>query len=69
LICGHPAARAGDIASSWTQILTGHLPSNVPIVVGSPTVLIGGKPAARSGDATASGDQIVVGCPTVVIGP
>jgi len=41
----------------------------VPIVVGSPTVLIGGKPAARSGDVTASGDRIVVGCPTVVIGP
>jgi uncharacterized Zn-binding protein involved in type VI secretion len=65
LICGMPAARAGDMATS--RIGSTQIPTNVAIVTGSPTVLIGGLPAARIGDVTANGDRIVVGCPTVVI--
>ena len=37
------------------------------IIMGSPTVLIGGMPAARMGDSTAHGGVIVMGCPTVII--
>jgi uncharacterized Zn-binding protein involved in type VI secretion len=69
LICGKPAARVGDMVTSLTQVGPAQVRTNVAIVSGSPTVLISGKPAARIGDVTANGDQIVVGCPTVVIGP
>jgi uncharacterized Zn-binding protein involved in type VI secretion len=62
LICGKPAARAGDLALSAGQ-------APAPIIGGSPTVLIGGKPAARVGDSMANGAKIAVGCPTVLIGP
>jgi uncharacterized Zn-binding protein involved in type VI secretion len=37
------------------------------IIIGAPTVLIGGQPAARMGDATAHGGVIVLGCFTVII--
>jgi hypothetical protein len=38
------------------------------IVMGSPTVLIGGLMAARIGDPTAHGGTIILGCFTVMIG-
>jgi uncharacterized Zn-binding protein involved in type VI secretion len=38
------------------------------IILGSPTVMIGGMLAARMGDATAHGGTIVLGAPTVLIG-
>ncbi len=60
LICGQPAARAGDLASCVGPPDT--------IVRGSATVLICGKQAARLGDGTAHGGSIVAGCPTVLIG-
>jgi len=69
LICGLPAARAGDSALSQVQTGPVLVPAPTTIVGGSATVLIGGKPAARSGDSTANGDRIVGGCPTVIIGP
>jgi hypothetical protein len=55
-----PAARV-------TDMLTCVGPPDV-IVMGSPTVLIGGLMAARLGDPTAHGGVIVLGCPTVMIG-
>src|SRR3989304_4339668 len=57
---GKPAARLGDPTVHGGSI-----------VVGCPTVLIGGMPAARMGDmATCAGppDSIAMGCPTVLIG-
>jgi len=39
------------------------------ILMGSPTVLIGGLQAARVLDPTAHGGMIVLGWPTVLIGP
>jgi hypothetical protein len=39
------------------------------IIIGSPTVLIGGQPAARQNELTAHGGTIVTGFPTVLIGP
>ena len=38
------------------------------IVMGSPTVMIGGMAAARMGDTTAHGGSIVLGVMTVLIG-
>jgi uncharacterized Zn-binding protein involved in type VI secretion len=58
---GIPAARVGDMCTCVGPPDT--------ILVGSPTVLIGGMMAARIGDATAHGGVIVVGLPTVLIGP
>jgi uncharacterized Zn-binding protein involved in type VI secretion len=55
-----PAARV-------TDMLTCVGPPDV-IIMGSPTVLIGGLMAARMGDPTAHGGVIVLGCPTVMIG-
>jgi hypothetical protein len=55
-----PAARVGDMA-----LCVGPPDS---IVMGSPTVLIGGMMAARIGDPTAHGGVIVAGLPTVLIG-
>ena len=55
-----PAARMGDVTAHGGSI-----------VMGFPTVLIGGQPAARMGDmATCTGppDTIAAGCPTVLIG-
>jgi uncharacterized Zn-binding protein involved in type VI secretion len=67
-ICGKPAARVGDMASSQTQAPKGPVVRvRVKIVSGSPTVLIAGQPAARVGDATSNGDKILTGCPTVLI--
>lgn len=60
LICGVPAAVAGDICTCVGPPDT--------IVKGSMTVLIGGKPAARMGDTTAHGGSIVLGSPMVQIG-
>lgn len=60
LICGLPAARAGDQA-----ICVG--PPDT-ISAGSSTVRIGGLPAARLGDNTAHGGTITGGCATVKIG-
>jgi uncharacterized Zn-binding protein involved in type VI secretion len=39
------------------------------VVMGSPTVLVGGRPLARMMDPTAHGGMIVVGAPTVIVGP
>lgn len=39
-----------------------------PVVMGSPTCLVGGMPAARMGDTTGHGGSIVMGFPTVLIG-
>jgi hypothetical protein len=55
-----PAARVTDTATCVG-------PPDV-IVMGSPTVLIGGLMAARIGDPTAHGGVITVGEPTVMIG-
>jgi uncharacterized Zn-binding protein involved in type VI secretion len=55
-----PAARVGDM-------LTCVGPPD-SIVMGSPTVKIGGMMAARLGDPTAHGGTITLGCPTVNIG-
>lgn len=55
-----PAATVGDMC-----VCVGPPDS---IIMGSPTVFIGGKMAARMGDPTAHGGVIVVGCPTVLIG-
>ncbi len=60
IICGMPAAVAGDMA-----VCSGPPDS---VIMGSTTVMIGGKPAARQGDPTAHGGTIVAGCPTVIIG-
>lgn len=38
------------------------------ILMGEPSVLIGGRPAARLTSTTAHGGTIIVGCPTVLIG-
>lgn len=55
-----PAATVGDMC-----VCVGPPDS---IMMGSPTVFIGGKMAARMGDPTVHGGVIVVGCPTVLIG-
>jgi len=60
LICGQPAARAGDMCTCASA------PDS--IAQGSATVLIGGAPAARMGDPTVHGGSIVQGAPTVIIG-
>jgi uncharacterized Zn-binding protein involved in type VI secretion len=39
------------------------------IIMGSPTVLVGGLPLARMMDPTAHGGMIVAGAPTVLVGP
>jgi len=60
LIHDEPAARVGDRAKC-----------NAPpdtIVMGEPSVLVGGKPAARVGDPTSHGGVIVAGCSCVQIG-
>lgn len=69
LICGLPAARVGDSATSFVLNGPVSVPTTVTIATGSPTVLIAGKSAARVGDTTTNGDKIIAGCPTVVIGP
>jgi uncharacterized Zn-binding protein involved in type VI secretion len=56
-----PAARATDMC-----VCAG--PPDI-IVMGSPTVLIGGLPAARMTSLTAHGGTVVMGYPTVLIGP
>jgi uncharacterized Zn-binding protein involved in type VI secretion len=60
LIGGLPAARVTDLATCVGPPDT--------IIIGSPTVLIGGLMAARIGDQTAHGGVIILGCPTVMIG-
>lgn len=65
-----PAARATDM-HTCPQV-TGIVPHvGGPIVMGAPTVLIGGLPAARVSDpVTCVGppDSIIMGSPTVLIG-
>jgi uncharacterized Zn-binding protein involved in type VI secretion len=39
------------------------------IIMGSPTVLVGGRPLARMMDPTAHGGMIMIGAPTVLVGP
>ena len=55
-----PAARVTDLATCVG-------PPDA-ILMGSPTVLIGGLMAARMGDPTVHGGVIVMGAPTVMIG-
>ena len=65
-----PAARMGDMHTC--PMVTGTVPHvGGPIVMGQPTVLIGGMPAAGAGDmATCVGppDTIAMGSTTVLIG-
>jgi len=65
-----PAARVGDM--HVCPMVTGVVPHvGGPILVGCPTVIIGGKPAARVGDTvtcTGPPDVILMGSFTVVIG-
>ncbi len=65
-----PAARIGDMHTC--PMVEGVIPHvGGPIVVGMPTVLIGGSPAARMGDTAVcigSPDTIAGGNPTVLIG-
>jgi uncharacterized Zn-binding protein involved in type VI secretion len=60
LVGGVPAATVGDMATCVG-------PPDV-ILMGSPTVFIGGKMAARMGDPTVHGGIIAIGLPTVLIG-
>ena len=39
------------------------------VIMGSPTVLVGGLPLARMMDPTAHGGMIMLGAPTVMVGP
>ncbi|MET0181000.1 MAG: PAAR domain-containing protein [Novosphingobium sp.] len=57
---GIPQARVGDM-------LTCVGPPDA-IMMGSPTVLVGGRMAARLGDPTVHGGVITFGLPTVLIG-
>ncbi|MBI1248795.1 type VI secretion protein [bacterium] len=65
-----PAARITDMHTC--PMTTGPVPHvGGPIILGCPTVLIGGMPAARVGDmVTCVGppDTIAMGSPTVMIG-
>ncbi|MCC6127141.1 MAG: PAAR domain-containing protein [Pirellulales bacterium] len=65
-----PAARIGDL--HVCPMVTGVVPHvGGPIIVGLPTVMIGGMPAARVGDAvTCVGppDVVAMGSFTVLIG-
>lgn len=67
---GTPAARATDMHAC--PMVTGIVPHvGGPIIMGAPTVLIGGLPAARVGDpVTCVGppDTIAMGSMTVLIG-
>ena len=60
LINGQPAAVVGTMCSCAGP------PDS--IVVGSPTVHLGGMQAARMGDTTAHGGMITLGSPNVIIG-
>ncbi|NMM48471.1 PAAR domain-containing protein [Marinigracilibium pacificum] len=64
------AARIGD--NHICPMVTGTVPHvGGPVVMGEPTVLIGGMPAARVGDTcvcTGPPDTIAVGSATVLIG-
>jgi uncharacterized Zn-binding protein involved in type VI secretion len=61
LILSMPAAPLGSMC-----VCVG--PPDV-IILGSPTVLVGGRPLARMGDSTAHGGAIMIGAPTVLVGP
>ena len=64
---GQMAARQGDM--HVCPMVTGVVPHiGGPVMMGCPTVMIGGMPAARMGDSTAHGGTLLVGFPTVMIG-
>lgn len=67
LICGKPAAVAGDM-HVCSLPPPGHLPTVSPFPAGSSTVLIAGRPAVRVGDVCGCGASAIIGQPTVFIG-
>ena len=68
LICGKPAAVAGDQTLEYRSLPPGGIvPAPGTIVGGSGTVFIGGKASARAGDSTSNGGKLLGGCPTVTI--
>lgn len=71
LICGMPAAVAGDLHSCLMPVpppAVGlqHPPS--PFSKGSASVMISGRPALRVGDTAGCGSPIILGALTVTIG-
>jgi uncharacterized Zn-binding protein involved in type VI secretion len=67
LICGMPAAVAGDV-HVCSLPPSGHQPTASPFAAGSTVVTIGGRPALRTTDTCACGAKALLGAPTVTIG-
>lgn len=67
LICGQPAAVAGDTHQCDMPPPSGPHPAT-PFPPGSATVFVGGQPALRVGDAAGCGAPILSGAPTVLVG-